>query len=113
MALGIDTVFVWVTDLDGSLDWYRRFGVEPGPRYGDFQVMQTEGARFALHQGPRPTGDPTAVVGFGVASLETEIERVAGLGIVPIDGITDTGSARFITFADPDGNQIQLVQRTG
>jgi predicted enzyme related to lactoylglutathione lyase len=48
-----------------------------------------------------------------VASLETEIERVAGLGIVPIDGITDTGSARFITFADPDGNQIQLVQRTG
>jgi len=113
MALGIDTVFVWVTDLEGSLDWYLRFGIEPGPRHGDFQRMQTEGARFALHQGRRPTGDPTAVVGFGVVSLETEIERLDGLGIVPIDGITDTGSARFTTFADPDGNQIQLVQRTG
>jgi catechol 2,3-dioxygenase-like lactoylglutathione lyase family enzyme len=60
MSRSIDTVFVWVTDLDRAVDWYRRLGIEPGPRHGAWQAMDTGGAtRFALHQGSRRDGPPT------------------------------------------------------
>lgn len=112
MGLQVDTVFVWVTDLDEALDWYRSVGFEPGPLYGPWQTMDVDGeTRFALHQGIREDGPSTAVLAFRVGDLDAEIERLAGLGILPVDEITDTGTARFVTFADPDGNEIQLLQR--
>ena len=50
----IDTVFLWVGDLDRAVAWYRdRLGIEPGPRYGAWQSMALAGETvFALHQGP-------------------------------------------------------------
>jgi len=113
MALQLDTVFVWVTDLERSLPWYADMGIDPGPRYGPWQSMETAGeTRFALHEGPRPGGGPTSVPSFLVADLDAEIDRLASRGLRPSDDkITDTGAARFITFTDPDGNEIQLLQR--
>jgi catechol 2,3-dioxygenase-like lactoylglutathione lyase family enzyme len=112
MSLQVDTVFIWVTDLDESLDWYQLVGFEPGPRYGTWQVMSVEGdTRFALHQGIREPGPSTSVPSFLVEDLQREIDRLANLGIEPIDEITDSGTARFVTFLDPDGNEIQLLER--
>jgi catechol 2,3-dioxygenase-like lactoylglutathione lyase family enzyme len=113
MPSTIDTVFVWVSDLDRSLPWYRTLGIEAGQRFGAWQAMSTRGGtRFALHQGERASGPPTAVVAFAVPDLDSEMDRLDGLGITPLDDITDTGAARFTTYADPDGNQIQLLERT-
>jgi hypothetical protein len=113
MTLQLDTVFVWVTDLDRSLPWYRVLGIDPGPRYGPWQEMTLSGdTRFALHQGERSAGDSTAVPSFRVTDLGSEIARLASRGIYPTDDeVTDTGAARFITFSDPDGNRIQLLER--
>jgi predicted enzyme related to lactoylglutathione lyase len=112
MSLQVDTVFIWVTDLDESLDWYQLVGFEPGPRYGTWQVISVEGdTRFALHQGIREPGPSTSVPSFRVEDLQREIDRLANLGIEPIDEITDSGTARFVTFVDPDGNEIQLLER--
>ena len=112
MSLQVDTVFIWVTDLDESVDWYQLVGFEPGPRYGTWQVMSVEGdTRFALHQGIREPGPSTSVPSFRVEDLQREIDRLANLGIEPIDEITDSGTARFVTFVDPDGNEIQLLER--
>lgn len=112
MVHGVDTVFIWVNDLEESLDWYRQVGFEPGPRYGTWQVMNVEGeTRFALHQGIREPGPSTSVSSFRVDDLQAEIDRLARLGIEPSDEITDSGTARFVTFVDPDGNEIQLLQR--
>ena len=113
MPLQVDTVFVWVTDLNRSVEWYISMGIEPGSRYGAWQNMAVDGGTmFALHQGDRPEGPATGAVAFRVDDIEIEIERLARLGIEPTDdGITDTGSARFTTFTDPDGNDIQLLQR--
>jgi catechol 2,3-dioxygenase-like lactoylglutathione lyase family enzyme len=115
MSFNIDTVFVWVSDIERSVPWYRQLGVEPGSRHGTWQTMTTEGAtRFGLHQGNRERGEPTAAVAFGVANLDTEMERLAALGIDPTDDeVTDTGAARFITYRDPDGNEVQLLERRG
>jgi catechol 2,3-dioxygenase-like lactoylglutathione lyase family enzyme len=114
MAMQLDTVFVWVNDLDRSLEWYRMIGLGPAARHGGWQEMNVDGGtRFALHQGPRPAGGSTAVPSFRVADLDAEIVRLASLGIDPSDDeVTDTGAARFITFADPDGNRIQLLERS-
>ena len=113
MAFQVDTVFVWVTELDEAAGWYHQFGIEPGPRYGAWQTMVLDGeTHFALHEGQRPAGPSTGAVAFRVDNLEREIERLASLAIHPSDeGITDTGVARFITFQDPFGNDVQLLER--
>lgn len=112
MSLQVDTLFIWVTDLEESLDWYQQMGFEPGPRYGTWQVLNVDGeTRFALHQGMREPGPSTSVPSFRVDDLHREIDRLADMGIEPIDEITDSGTARFVTFVDPDGNEIQLLER--
>ena len=113
MALQVDTVFIWVNDLDAALGWYTTLGFEPGPLYDTWQVMNVDGeTKFALHQGIRAEGLSTAVVSFRVDDLDAEIARLEEAGIEPIDDdTTDTGTTRFITFADPDGNEIRLLER--
>ena len=113
MSLQVDTVFVWVNDLEQALEWYSALGFEPGERYGPWQVMNVEGdVAFALHQGIREEGPATAVISFLIDDLEGEIDRLSDLYIEPSDPeITDSGTARFITFTDPDGNEIQLLER--
>ncbi len=40
------------------------------------------------------------------------MERLAADGIHPTDReVTDTGMARFTTYLDPDGNEVQLLER--
>jgi len=75
--------------------------------------MTTDGrTRFGLHQGEREREDPTAAIAFGVPDLDAEMTRLADVGIDPIDGeVTDTGAARFVTYCDPDGNEVQLLER--
>lgn len=108
----VDTVFYWVSDLERSLDWYRRAGFEPGPRHGGWQVMTMDGeAVFALHEGETPGGG-NAVVSFRVDDLDAHVSRLAGAGIRSVDPApTDTGQARFLTFVDPDGNPLQFLER--
>lgn len=112
MTLQVDTVFIWVNDLETALDWYRAIGFEPGPLYETWQVMKVEGeTKFALHQGIREPGPSTTVVSFRVGDLEAEMARLSESGIEPRDEITETGTTRFTTFVDPDGNEIQLLER--
>lgn len=112
MRLQVDTVVIWVNDLAASLDWYTTVGFEPGPLYGTWQVMNVDGeTKFALHQGIREPGQSTAVVSFRVDDLNAEIQRLSSHGIEPLDSVTDTGTTRFTTFSDPDGNEIRLLER--
>ena len=113
MTFQVDTGFYYVSDLDDSVEWYARFGIETGPRYGTWQTMSLEGeTRFALHHGQRPEGPNTGAIAFRVISLDNEIERLRGVGIEANDDeITDTGVARFVSFRDPDGNDVQLLER--
>lgn len=113
MAYQLDTVFIWVTDIDRSKDWYQKLGIEAGPAYGPWQTMILDGdVAFALHLGERPAGPSTSVPSFRVDDLDGQIARLSGLGIHSTDAeITDTGMARFTTFTDPDGNDVQLLER--
>lgn len=112
MGLELDTVFVWVSDLERSIPWYRAVGLEAGVPHGTWQEISVSGVtRFALHQGDRPEGPPTSVISFRVDDLTAHMERLAGSGIEPLGPVTDTGVARFAAYADPDGNEIQFLER--
>lgn len=113
MPLQVDTVFFWVADLEESVAWYSKLGIAAGPRYGTWQDMTVGGeTRFALHQGDRPHGAATGAVAFRVEDLDGELARLSELGVEPSDhDITEARPARFITFTDPDGNDIQLLER--
>jgi catechol 2,3-dioxygenase-like lactoylglutathione lyase family enzyme len=113
MAPQVDTVFVWVTNIDASVEWYAKLRIASGPRYEAWQTMEVDGeTMFALHEGDRPDGRATGAVAFRVDDLDTELVRLARLGIEPTDDeITDTGVVRFTTFHDPDDNDIQLLER--
>jgi len=113
MSLQVDTVYVWVNDLEQALEWYRAVGFEPAERYGPWQELRVDGTvAFALHQGIREEGPATAVISVLVDDLDAEIQRLSDLFIEPSDPeITNTGTSRFITFTDPDGNEIQLLAR--
>lgn len=113
--LKLNVVFYWVTDVDMSLPFYRDFGLEPGSRFGDWQELQIGGTcRFAIHGGrPATVGSPSAQVSLEVADLDAAIATLAGRGHEPVEGITDTGYSRFTTYADPDGNLIQVLAVTG
>ena len=113
MAYQVDTVFVWVNEIDESGGGFRQFGIEPGPRFGSWQTMGVDGeTHFALHEGQRGHGPSTGAVAFRVDDLDREITRLGGMAIHPTDGeVTDTGVSRFITFTDPDGNDVQLIAR--
>lgn len=113
MSLQVDTVFIWVNDLEQALEWYTAIGFEPGERYGPWQTLQVDGdVAFALHQGIREDGPATAVISFLVDDLDAEMRRLSDLFIEPSDDeVTDSGTARFITYTDPDSNEIQLLER--
>lgn len=115
MRLAVDTVFVWVSELERSVAWYQELGIEAGARHGDWQTMELDGpTRFALHQGTREPGSSTAVVSFGVDDIAAARARLAGSDIRPIEAeVTDTGVAMYLTFRDPDQNEIQLIERYG
>lgn len=109
----IDVVFYWVSDLDAVLPFYTDvLGLEAGPRYGDWQEFRIGGtARFALHGGAPPRTGATATVSFAVESLENAMSELAAAGHHPTDEITDTGAARFVTYEDPEGNPVQILER--
>ena len=108
----LNVVFYWVRDVDVSLAYYQDLGLEPGPRYGDWQELQIGGTcRFAIHGGrPDTVGTPNAQVSIEVVSLDEAIADLAAKGHEPIEEITDTGYNRFTTYPDPDGNLIQVIE---
>lgn len=110
---GINVVFYWVTDLDRSTMFYRDvLGLEPGPRYGDWQEFRIDGAtRFAIHGGGEAVQRPTAQLSFAVADLDEAIDHMRMHGAEPLGPITDTGANRFADFTDPDGNVFQLLEQ--
>ena len=51
-------------------------------------------------------------VDLGTADLDTEVERLTGLGATHIADL-DEGGARWATLADPEGNEFDVVQSAG
>ena len=113
-ALTIDS-----TDSAALADfWGKALGrpVSPGAVAGDTAIDAADpesGPRMLLHSVPEPKGIHLVLV---TEHYDEEIERLTGLGARPLNeiklpavrsGLTYT--VRQTTFADPEGNEFDLV----
>jgi lactoylglutathione lyase len=128
MAKAIHTM-IRVLDEARSVDFYRTaFGLEPAERL-DFETftlvyLRNGEADFEVEltvnkdrTEPYALGDGYGHVAFVVADLDAEHARFAAAGLGPRkivefnrDGVL---LARFFFVADPDGYQIEVLQRHG
>ena len=99
--------------------WGKALGrpVSPGAVAGDTAVDATgpeSGPRMLLHNVPEPKGIHPVLV---TDHYDEEIERLTGLGARPLSEIKlpgirlggDSYVVRQTTFADPEGNEFDLV----
>src|SRR3984957_8782384 len=99
--------------------WGRALGrpVRPGAVAGDTAVDATgpdSGPRMLLHNVPEPKGIHLVLI---TDHYDEEIERLTGLGARPLNEIKlpavrsglITYTVRQTTFADPEGNEFDLV----
>jgi catechol 2,3-dioxygenase-like lactoylglutathione lyase family enzyme len=111
MILGLRSAIYPTPELAAGRDWYARvLGVEP---YFDqqFYVGFSVGG-FEL--GLIPDGRPGALGAqpyWGVADIETELSRLAGLGATPNEPAKDVGGGIKVgSVLDPFGNVLCLIE---
>jgi predicted enzyme related to lactoylglutathione lyase len=70
--------------------------------------LVSAGPRLAFHQVPEGKAVKNRVhLDLGTNDLDGEAARLTGLGATVVNTIS--GQARWITFADPEGNEFDLV----
>lgn len=114
-----NAVTVLVSDLDRAIDYYANtLGFPLAGRWGD------ECARIHLENGPvsglRPMTDPPAPkpaiggpIQIGVTvdrSLDDVVSDLRSRGVVFRGNPVDEGLGRRAYFADPDGNQLYILE---
>ncbi|WP_286928448.1 MULTISPECIES: VOC family protein [Aeromicrobium] len=99
-----------VSDLDASLDWYRRFfGREPDLRAGDEILWDIE-EHATLFIEPAPERAGAGRVTFGVSGLDDLLERLAAAGIGHGEIETYGNGVRHVMVPDPDGNALAFAE---
>lgn len=111
---GVDHVWFWVTDMERAVGFYRdAVGLEIVSRHGDEWAELDAGAiRIGLHgagEGRTVSHGGTAV--FRVDDLDVAKAALEQRGVAFADHLGEVpGIARYASFADPDGNSMQLIE---
>ena len=120
VSLGVGALTIDCADPAALADfWGKALGrpVSPGAVPGDTAVDATDpasGPRMILHHVPEPKGFHLVLV---TDHYDEEVERLTGLGARPLNEVklpaVRAGGATFsvsqTTFADPEGNEFDLV----
>ncbi|MFQ5460273.1 MAG: VOC family protein, partial [Anaerolineae bacterium] len=112
LVRGVDMVIVFVSDMDRSLAWYEQvLGLVPKVRHGDWATFDLPGTTLALHAtGDMPTGGQRTMACFDVedyAAAKSDLEAKGCRFVFE----NSTPASIFGTFTDPDGTQLQILQR--
>lgn len=117
---GVHTIFMFVSDLPRSQDFYQRLlGKEPArQRPGMFASFAVGGLNLLLHSDANATWLPEGAkkgVGFAlhlkVKEIDVQWERLNGLGIpLPEQPQTLHTGIRKFAMKDPDGYEVEFVE---
>jgi predicted enzyme related to lactoylglutathione lyase len=113
MILGLRTVVYYTPDLAAAKAWYSKV-LERQPYFDQpFYVGYSVGG-FELGLLPDPdkrTGPGGQQAYWGVADIDAEVKRLAGLGVSPTGPVMDVGEGiRHVEFADPFGNLFGVIE---
>jgi predicted enzyme related to lactoylglutathione lyase len=115
MTIGrVDHVWFWVTDMERAVTFYRdALGLEVTMRHEDrWAELDAGSIRIGLHgaiDGRPAEHGGTAV--FLVEDLDAATAALRERGVVFDDHLGEVpGYARYASFADPDGNAMQLIE---
>ena len=110
--LGLRTVKYTAPDLTKAKGWWKEiFGITPyfdEPFYVGYNVG---GFELGLDPNAAMTGDGGTLAYWGVADLESELRRVAGLGVRVVESLQEVGEGiKVAAIEDPFGNRIGLIE---
>jgi predicted enzyme related to lactoylglutathione lyase len=88
--------------------------VDPGATRASASVAVTDvastGPRLLFHQVPEPKTVKNRVhLDLVTSEAQAETERLLGLGAAVLRVFEENGRHRWTTFADPEGNEFDLV----
>jgi catechol 2,3-dioxygenase-like lactoylglutathione lyase family enzyme len=118
MSVGaIDHVWVWTRDMDAAVRFYGDIlGLRLVQRFGnEWSELDAGAIRIGLHGAGDAAHVPHAgTIVFRVEDLDRAKLSLGGRGVVfdPHDGEVP-GVGRYVSFADPDGNSLQLFEYLG
>lgn len=114
MISSLDSIIIYVSDLDRSINWYQEtLGLKIAAQHGHFATFQLGGVRLSLHAAdlsPDAKRADTSMPVFLVEDYKSTIESMEKKGVNFIYE-NQIPTARFGTFLDPDGNPIQIIER--
>lgn len=118
MTWKIELIFVPVTDVDRSKEFYTRIGFNP-----DHDSVPFDGMRFVQMTPPGSACSIAFGTGLGVdlepgqqntiqvvvPDADEALAMLRGVG-VEAQGVDEQGWGRFVSFDDPDGNTWTLQE---
>jgi lactoylglutathione lyase len=111
----LNVVYLYVSDMERSLGFYRDLLGIPLEGDGDWQEAALGDARFALHHSHEGIGElssGTIHVNLEVGDVDEAAERLRSAGIAAGEAMRDEwGAALRVT--DPDGYELYLFQPPG
>lgn len=114
---GIGGVVLFADNADTLADWYKRhlgifFTREPDSH--EWWSELSGGVAFAIHQTKHPLGHERrhCEIAWLVDDLDAFVEHLAEQGLT-VDERQDAPEGDYAWLSDPEGNRIELVQRTG
>ena len=113
----IDNAHYWTKDMDESVGFYRDvLGLNLRTRMGeDWAEFDVAGTTIALHgtrEGHAPPQEGATIV-FEVDDLEGSMNALRAKDVSFEGEVNDVpGYGRFVSFRDPDGNLLQIFERS-
>jgi predicted enzyme related to lactoylglutathione lyase len=118
MIMGLSGATIWSEDLGNLLPFYRdvlglRVGIQD-PGFVVFGNLDVPVLALGTHSGVRGrNADPARhMVGLRTDDVRADWKRLKDAGVEFIENPTEYGEHRIATLKDPEGNLIQLLERT-
>jgi catechol 2,3-dioxygenase-like lactoylglutathione lyase family enzyme len=108
----VNVVYLYVSDLDRSLRFYRDLLGLPLAGDDDWQEAELGGVRFALHRAHAGLGglsSGTIHVNFEVADAAAAAQRLREAGVEVTETMRDEHGTSY-EVVDPDGYRVYLFQ---
>ncbi len=117
MISGMDTVVQFVSDLDGAARFYgdvlEMEVADSNPEFG-FVTLLPGGMHpgIMLMKGAPDAGRGGSQLVFHVSSVQSVFDRLAPIGVRFHGEPVDLPPGKYVSFEDPDGNLLALIDDT-